>query len=127
MITELVKVKISRKIKENLSKDNIEVEIGTIMMIDAKYLTKCSIVLVKAKCHFCDNIKELKYQTYLENIKNTGLFACSHKCSVQKYEMTCMERFGVNNASKSPEIKEKMKNIFIEKYGAESLIISLCL
>ena len=123
MIIEKVKVKITAKIKNNLLLDGICLDVGNISEIDAKYLTNSSTIVVKAKCHFCDIIKELKYQTYLGNIKSNGLFACSHKCSITKYEMTCFNRFGFDNASKSTIIKEKIKSIFNEKYGYDS---SLC-
>jgi hypothetical protein len=42
---------------------------------------------------------------------------CSIKKNNEKYKETCMKRFGVSNVSKLPEIMDKIKNVFEEKYG----------
>lgn len=39
----------------------------------------------------------------------------------EKYEETCLERYGVKNASSSPIIKEKRKDTFQEKYGVDNV------
>jgi hypothetical protein len=36
---------------------------------------------------------------------------------VEKQKKTCIEKFGVDNAGRSPEIIEKIKNTFQEKFG----------
>lgn len=49
---------------------------------------------------------------------------CSTKCSstdtVDKRKQTSMERYGVDNPSKSPEIIQKIKDVTFEKYGVEN-------
>lgn len=42
---------------------------------------------------------------------------CSLKKKAQKCEETCLEKYGVSNASKLPENIKKINNTFIEKYG----------
>jgi hypothetical protein len=122
--TKTIRVKINKRYKDLLINDGIESTLSEIMNIDVKYLSDCSTVLVTAICDFCYKEKELKYQTYLGNIKSHNLFACSHKCSIFKYEKTCMEKFGYDNASKSPEIIEKIEKTFIDKYGFKSPLLS---
>ena len=43
--------------------------------------------------------------------------SCSKKYMVEKQKKTCIEKFGVDNAGRSPEIIEKIKNTFQEKFG----------
>lgn len=38
-----------------------------------------------------------------------------------KYKKTCMERYGVDNVSKSKDIKEKKKKTFLENYGVDNI------
>ena len=42
---------------------------------------------------------------------------CSKKVSAQRVKETCMEKYGVSNASKTKDVIEKISNIFKEKYG----------
>jgi hypothetical protein len=42
---------------------------------------------------------------------------CSKVKMIEKGKATCMEKFGVDNAGRDPEIKKKIKEKFTEKYG----------
>lgn len=42
---------------------------------------------------------------------------CSKKYMVEKQKKTCIEKFGVDNAGRLPEIIEKIKNTFQKKFG----------
>ena len=42
---------------------------------------------------------------------------CSKKYVVDKIKTTCMEKYGVSNASKTDEIKEKINKVYQLKYG----------
>lgn len=42
---------------------------------------------------------------------------CSKKYMIEKQKKTCIEKFGVDNAGRLPEIIEKIKNTFQEKFG----------
>ena len=38
----------------------------------------------------------------------------------EKFEQTCLERYGQSNVNLVPEIREKRKNTLIEHYGVEN-------
>jgi len=42
---------------------------------------------------------------------------CSKKLVVEKIKTTCMEKYGVSNASKTEEIKDKINKVYQLKYG----------
>jgi hypothetical protein len=42
---------------------------------------------------------------------------CSLRIKAEKYKETCLERYGVTNSGKLPEVIEKINNGFIAKYG----------
>jgi len=46
---------------------------------------------------------------------------CSLKKKAEKCKETCMEKYGVSNAGKVPEVKEKIKDTFNTKYGMHAL------
>lgn len=47
--------------------------------------------------------------------------ACSKKHMVEKGKATCMEKYGVDNAGRDPEIKKKINDSYIKKYGMHPL------
>jgi hypothetical protein len=46
---------------------------------------------------------------------------CSKKHMVEKAKATCMEKYGVDNAGRDPEIKKKINDSYIKKYGMHPL------
>jgi hypothetical protein len=79
----------------------------------------------KVKCKNClsNNVKFISF--------NKGyLNYCSYKCSStcikvrEKYNNTCIEKYGVNNVSKNSDIKNKKKDTFIEKYGVSTYLLT---
>ena len=63
-------------------------------------------------CPICGKPVEYKYGNKSR--------CCSKECSEQKYRQTCIHRYGVDNAAKSNEVKEAIRNTNLEKYGATS-------
>jgi hypothetical protein len=47
--------------------------------------------------------------------------SCSKKYVVNKIKESCLEKFGVDNPGKSPEIKKKINNSYLKKYGMHPL------
>lgn len=59
---------------------------------------------------------KLTYVT-LENYKRDVV--CSNECRAEKWKRTNLEKYGVGNPSKSPEVKEKIRQVFRDKYGTD--------
>ncbi len=106
------------------------------------HLPSTSHVKINAICEICKVEKELMYCKYLKNKSNYGYYGCK-SCSRQKAAITSIERYGVDNYSKTEkwrkrvestnllkyghktnlmdeEFKIKIKNILIDKYGKEN-------
>ena len=47
--------------------------------------------------------------------------ACSKIHMIEKAKATCMEKFGFDNAGRAPEIKKKINDSYIKKYGMHPL------
>ena len=87
--------------------------------IEIDNLAKYSKHIIIAKCDFCGKDKEVQYFNYCKNIKNMGMFSCSHKCSVSKIKKTNLERYGAETPLQNNKILYKFKQTNLEKYGFE--------
>jgi hypothetical protein len=114
---------ISNKIEITINKGNIKYHKGTKLgdkiYISVSDLTPGSNIEIEAKCQFCGNVKKIKYKLYYQRTQNHEEFACSRKCAAQRNKEVLKDKYGVDNIAKVPEVKEKIKNTNLEKYGTE--------
>ena len=47
-------------------------------------------------------------------------FACSKKCAAKRTKDYLLENFGISNISQLPDVKSKISNTNLEKYGSLS-------
>lgn len=92
-------------------------EIKAILVTD---LPNNSGVKIKVKCDVCDTEKEISLNRYKNNTKNlTTYYACSRKCSEKKNKETILDKYGVDNISKSDEIQNKKNDTCLKNFGVE--------
>jgi hypothetical protein len=119
---------LTKEVKIKLNAQNIKHyrDLGYIcnphdeILIKVEHLSNGSNYKVKVKCDKCENIKELIYNKYIKNISNGGYYSCSNKCSVEKSEEKCLEKYGKKSYTKTNECKEKIKRTKKEKYDNEN-------
>jgi hypothetical protein len=87
---------ISRTLKYYLEK-GYPAQVNQILKVKVQDLTPQSTALIKVKCDFCDQEKEITYRKYNNNISKHQLYACSPKCSRQKVKLTMKEKYGMEN------------------------------
>lgn len=106
--------------KGNISfyKEKYSVNIGDKIIIDIKDLSIGSNLMVTVKCDFCGAIKDIKYRLYNRSVKNHNLFSCSRKCASNRNRIKLISDFGVSNIALVPEVKERIKETNISKYGS---------
>lgn len=127
----------------NRYKDKYGVGIGDKVIINISDLTPGSSVEVDVVCDICGSSRKMPYKLYIRSQKHDGIFCCSKKCSSEKNRRKIFDKYGVNNISMVPEVREKIittnktkwgsdsyfssekgkediKNIFIEKYGVDN-------
>lgn len=91
--------------------------------IKPEHLPSGSHVRITAICDICHAETSIQYYKYLENMKRCNFYGC-RKCSRQKASLTSIERYGVDNYSKTSECKEKVEKTNIEKFGYKTNLIS---
>ena len=115
LLSKTVLVK-SSKYYDNLGYNRSE----KYITIDINHLNNNSYVKVLVKCDYCNTEKLLSYHKYIKNIKGTGIYSCSQKCSVSKAKITNLKKYGVENVFQSEVIKSKIKETNLEKYGFDN-------
>jgi hypothetical protein len=98
----------SRNIKYYTDKNYI-CNIGDIITIDISTMPKMSHNKVIAICEICSSEKEIPFSKYNKNKNRQGFYSCL-KCSDKKRKITNIEKYGVENAFKREDIKEKNRN-----------------
>jgi hypothetical protein len=90
-------------------------------IIKVSDLTKGSHQIIDAKCDFCEKIVNIQYRFYLRQTKDMEVrFACSKKCASIRTKEYLLENFGVSNISQLPDVKKKIMDSNLQKYGSET-------
>lgn len=94
-------------------------KIGDEFDIKVEDLMSNSKALVQIKCDFCGNIVIKKMQTYTVQHHSKYGDCCAH-CQPQKNKLVCVDKYGVDNGSKTPEAIIKIKDTSMTRYGVEN-------
>ena len=119
------------KIKINISYRNIthylklgyQPSLNTELEIKTEDLPSSSHTKVNVICNICRKESILMYCKYIENKKRLGFYGCK-SCSRQKAAITSLEKYGVDNYSKTVEFKERIEKTFMERYGYKTNLMS---
>lgn len=83
-------------------------------------LTSSSKAVVEVECDFCHNVVVKKnYQTYVKQ-HHEKYGDCCASCQPQKNKMVCMDKYGVDNGSKTEYAINKIKQVSMERYGVDN-------
>lgn len=108
--THYIKLGYDAKINQNL-------EILTI------HLPSSSHVKVDVICEICKRPNNIIYHKYIENKKRHNFYGCK-SCSRQKAALTSIEKYGVDNYSKTDDWKNKVEKTNIERFGFKTNLIN---
>jgi hypothetical protein len=119
------------KIKVNISYRNIThyLKLGynpilnSELEINTNHLSKSSHVKIDVICSICNVENNLMYDKYIKNVERQGFYGC-RKCSRQKAAMTSLDKYGVDNYSKTDEWKKRVESTNIKKFGYKTNLIS---
>lgn len=94
-------------------------DFGDRFLLNIKDLALGSHIYVDVQCDYCGKKVRKTYQTY--NKQHHPIFgdAC-RDCQPQKNKLVCLEKYGVDNGSKTQEAIEKIKQTSMERYGVDN-------
>ena len=93
------------------------------LIISTLHLPSNSHFRIDVICEICGKDSNLRYHKYIENRKRHNFYSCK-SCSRQKAALTSIEKWGVDNYSKTEEYKERVEITNLEKYGYKTNLIS---
>lgn len=106
--------KLKEKLMEYCNNNNI------ILLKDYSNELLNYLYIIEGKCISlnCENIFSKRIRCLLK----TGAFCleCTQNNKQNKMKNTCLEKYGVDNATKTVNVREKMKKTCLKKYGVES-------
>ena len=122
---------VDEKILINISYRNITHyrKIGYYPILNKKLeiftfeLPSSSHEVVSVKCELCNIERELMYCKYIENKKRMGFYGCK-SCSRNKAALTSLEKYGVDNYSKTEEYKIRVEETNMSKFGYKTNLLS---
>ena len=116
-----VVVKCSSRKKKYYNSLGYDVVNGDEFTIPIEYLPNGSGVKINVKCDVCGHVKKVSYRRYILNTNCfSDYYACSKKCAVAKVKKRNIERYGVDNISKTKYFKDKYKKVMNERYGVDN-------
>lgn len=108
-------------INKNTKQESIKK--GTKILVKVEDLKRHSHEKVHVACDKCGKEAYITYQSYCNKIEEFGDYTCI-ECKGDHYKRHMMEKYGVENVSQLPEIKEKKRQSSLEKYGTECTLQS---
>lgn len=111
----------SRNKKIYESKGYIFTKMSEDIEVQIEDLTPSSKAKVQVLCDFCkETITEKSYQTYVKQ-HHIKYGDCCIKCQPLKNRLCCLDKYGVDNGSKTEEAKDKIKRVFQQKYNVDNI------
>jgi hypothetical protein len=106
---------------KNLNYDIIEIDKSILVKIED--INKNSHTKITAICDICGEETNLMLYKYYINKNRCNYYGCK-KCSRIKFKKTCFDKYGFDNPLKVDEIKKRVINTNIEKYGVKTTLQS---
>lgn len=122
LISEYVTVKWnSKNRKYYIDKGYVFTKFGDEIQVRVEDLSSSSKSIVQVQCDFCHEIiVEKAYQIYVKQ-HHPKYGDCCKICQPLKNKLCCMDKYGVDNGSKTDAAISKIKDTFMNKYGVDNI------
>ncbi|MFW5848005.1 MAG: DUF7487 domain-containing protein [bacterium] len=125
LITETVNIKIINHNIQHYKSLNYNVNYGDVINVPVQHLTLGSHYKIDVMCDECHILKNIKYQDYIKITNNHKNNYYCNKCVKSKKTInTILEKYGVDNISKSELIKQKKENTNLLNWGVKNVFSS---
>lgn len=101
---------------ENLGYDIL---VGDEITIPIEFLSTGSHYIIKCQCDNCNIIKEVMFKNYMKYDNKWGEYYC-RKCCEFKRKKTLNLNYGVDYPIQNSEIKKSINRTMIERWGVDN-------
>jgi hypothetical protein len=118
-----ININISYRNKTHYLKLGYKPIIGENLTIKTIDLPSSSHVVIIAICEICQSENKIKYDKYINNRERHNFYSCK-KCSRHKAALSSIQKYGVDNYSKTDEYKKRVEKTNMLKYGYKTNLIA---
>lgn len=119
ILTREIIVKINESNFAYYEELGYEISIGEALIIPVEILSTGSNYKIDCKCDDCGIIKEVIFKNYVKYDNRWGEYYC-RKCSESKRKRTLKENWGVEYPIQNKEIRKKIESTMINKFGVDN-------
>lgn len=120
ILSEEVQIKTIGSIIKYYKNLGYDAEHGKTIVVRVSDLTKSSESIIDVCCDICGGKNIISYSRYNKSTSNYDIYSCN-KCKNFKTKITCIKKYGVENASQIEEVKEKKEMTCMSNYGVKNL------
>jgi len=119
ILTREILIKINESNYSYYEELGYDVSIGETIEIPIELLSTGSHYKIECKCDNCGKTKEVIFKNYIKYDNRWGEYYC-RKCSEHKRKATLKENWGVEYPIQNKEIRKKIEKTMIQKFGVNN-------
>ena len=119
ILTREILIKINESNYSYYEELGYDVSIGETIEIPIELLSTGSHYKIECKCDNCGKTKEVIFKNYIKYDNRWGVYYC-WKCSEHKRKATLKENWGVEYPIQNKEIRKKIEKTMIQKFGVNN-------
>ena len=119
ILTREILIKINESNYSYYEELGYDVSIGETLEIPIELLSTGSHYKITCKCDGCGVEKEVIFKNYVKYDNRWGEYFC-RKCSEYKRKATLKQNWGVEYPIQNKEIRKKIEKTMIEKFGVDN-------
>jgi len=119
ILTEKLQIKMAASNINYYKNKGYSCKVKDVVDVKIEDLSKGSTKKIKVKCDVCGKEKTMEYRFYYKSFIKCNFYSCSSACGQEKVKKIMLNKYGVDNYSKTEEYNEKCKKTNLEKYGVE--------
>lgn len=119
ILTREILIKINESNYSYYEELGYDVSIGETIEIPIELLSTGSHYKITCKCDNCGIEKDVLFKNYIKYDNRWGEYYC-RKCSEPKRKATLLKSWGVEYPIQNKEIRKKIENSMIDKFGVDN-------
>ena len=119
ILTRDILVKINESNYSYYEELGYEISIGETLEIPIELLSTGSHYKIECKCDGCGIQKEVIFKNYVKYNNRWGEYFC-RKCSESKSKATLKQNWGVEYPIQNYDIRKKIEKTMIQKFGVDN-------
>jgi len=119
ILTREISIKINLNNHSYYVNLGYDIEVGDNLLIPIELLSSGSHQMIKCECDGCGATKDVMFKNYIKYGNKWGEYKC-RKCSESKRKKTLKLNHGVEYPIQSKEIKKRIQKTTLDRFGVDN-------